>query len=136
VAQLRVSLACVVVATSLAACSGSDETVELTYPREASDETQIRAVVDLFNSAAADLDAAVLCRQVIAPSRRGESADACAESIGPAMEKAPKNWNAITNVSAIDVAADSATASGIQEGGSISLAFEREDGRWWMQVFD
>ncbi len=95
-------------------------------------------MVGYFNTAAADLDANLLCQEVIAPSARGESAETCAGNVGPAMQDSPENWNGneITGVSNLRVRRDSATASAVNEGARIQLTFEREADRWWMQVFD
>lgn len=98
-----------------------------------SDEAQIEAVVGYFNQAAEDLDGAILCEHVLAPSLTGEK---CAERVDKAMTKNPENWTPIGSVTKVEVQGSSASASGEQDGEPIELTFVRENDHWWMQVFD
>jgi hypothetical protein len=129
---------CVVVVVSALTLAGcwSDAEDAPSYPEGESDQVQIQAVVDSFNRAASDLDADVLCAEVIAPSRRGGTVDRCAERVDPAMDAAPENWSQISELREIRVRGQAATADGLQGGDRIPLVFQNEDDRWWMQVVD
>ena len=122
------------VALAVTACNSDDEPAS--YPSSADDTAQIRYVVDQFNQAADDLDGSHLCAEVIAPSARGGSVEECAEPIDGAMTEAPENWGQLTELEAIEVDDESATAEAVQEDAPITLTFTREDDRWWMQVSD
>jgi hypothetical protein len=122
---------------ALASGCGSSTEDRPPYPHDGTDLEQVEAVVALFNEAAADLDAEVLCGEVIAPSARGGSVSACADRIQPAMDDSPENWDApISDIGDLSIQGEKATAHGVQDGGEISLRFQREDDRWWMNVFD
>ncbi len=135
--QVSVLAAGLLAGLALSGC-GSDSSGGSQYPSGTSDRDQIEAVVGYFNTAAADLNADLLCQEVISPSARGVSAETCAENVGRAMHDAPENWSGgkITGISHLRVRGDSATATGVWGGARGSLTFEREAGRWWMQVFD
>lgn len=114
------------------------------YP-EGADEEQIQAVVGYFNTAAEELDAGVLCDEVIAPSAQEGSEGECSDIVGPSMEESPENWEPITDLVDVEISRDVASATGMQlrvdRSGmeaerEIPLEFVRESGRWWMVVFD
>jgi hypothetical protein len=124
-----------VVATLAIGC-GDDPPEAPAYPENGTDQEQIAAVIELFNAAASDLDAELLCEQVIPPSARPGSPVACAEPLAPAMEAAPENWGELTDPAPAEIHGDSASVDATQDGAPIALDFIRERGRWWMVVFD
>ncbi len=132
---MRRALAVGMVPAALAyvGCGGSDSSSP-----SGSDQAQIRQVVERFNAAARGFDATILCGEVLPPSSlHGQSVEACAQKLGPTMQNNPGDWKPITDVSKIDVHGNGATATVTKAVGQpFTATFIREDGRWYLQVFD
>ncbi|MGH2963972.1 MAG: hypothetical protein ACRDMH_01140 [Solirubrobacterales bacterium] len=102
-----------------------------------SDPYQIRQVVDRFNAAASGPDAEILCGEVLPPSSLHVPVDDCTQKLGPVMEQNPGDWRRITDISRIKVHGDRANATVAKAAGQpFEATFVREDGHWYMQVFD
>ncbi len=102
-----------------------------------SDPYQVRQAVDRFNAAARGPDAEILCGEVLPPSSLHVSTEDCAQKLGPVMRQNPQDWKPIAEVSHIKVHGNGATARLAKAGGQpFEATFVREDGHWYMQVFD
>jgi hypothetical protein len=118
---------------ALSGCGGGSDAPSAS----GSDPDQIRQVVDRFNAAASGPDAEILCGEVLPPSSLHATADECAQKLGQVMKQNPQDWKPITDVSHIKVEGDGATATVAKAVGQpFEATFAREDGHWYMQVFD
>jgi hypothetical protein len=122
-------------AFALGAC-GSDDSED--GEPVATDEEQITAVVDSYNAAVEDRDAGSLCREVVPRSSLGDQSESeCEATLGRALRKSPEGYRPLSELSDIEVSGDQATASATQENGApLSPRFLREEGRWWMSIYD
>jgi len=129
-----------VAAIAIGCGSGDDQPEEaiipppLDIPKE---KNKIRGAVDRFRIAAEDLDAELLCNDVLPPSSISEDLDRCETAIDGLMQDDPSNWQPYGTVRRIQIIGDDrAKARAIQGESKKTIRFAREDGRWYVEVFD
>ena len=119
------------------ACGSEDEepTAELTTT-SSSDRSKIRGAVDRFNIAARGLDGKLLCNDVLPPSSVGRDPERCETAIDTLMRQNPDHWEPYDTVRKIKVRPPTAKARGLQGESRTTIRFVKEDGRWFVEVFD
>jgi hypothetical protein len=98
--------------------------------------SEIRGAVDRFNIAAEGLDAELLCNDVLPPSSVSEEPERCEAAVDTLMRENPENWQPFGTVRKIRVQGEAARARGVQGESRAGIRFVREDGRWYVEVFD
>jgi hypothetical protein len=130
-------IASLLLAAALVSACGEAEPPD--YPVDASDEEQIRAVVEIANVAVENRDGYLMCREVLPRDgvRSQEDVDRCGEELTAAMEENPDDWpDSDLELSRVVVDGNYADARGTVDGETSHYDFVRQQGRWWMVVFD
>lgn len=126
----------VALAVVLIACGGEEEEPVLELePSAASSRGKIRGAVDRFNIAAEELDAKLLCNDVLPPSSIGDP-ERCETAIASLMRANPENWEPYGTVRKIRERGDVARARGVQGDSRTTINFVSEGDRWYVEVFD
>ncbi len=127
-------------------CGGDDvEPATELRPTSDEDKADIRGAVDRFNIAAGELDAKLLCNDVLPPSSVSEP-ERCEAAVEALMRENADNWQPYGTVRRIEVKGDGAKARGVQGESRKTIRFVREyavdeeseerAGRWYVEVFD
>ena len=134
--QLGVIAGLVTLAVILIACGGDEEEPALELePSAASNRSKIRGAVDRFNIAAEELDAKLLCNDVLPPSSIGDF-ERCEAAIESLMRSSPEDWQPYGTVRKIRERGDIARARGVQGDSRTTINFVNEGDRWYVEVFD
>ena len=114
-----------------------DEEIVVPIPDISKEKNKVRGAVDRFRIAAEELDAKLLCNDVLPPSSISEDLDRCEAAIDGLMQDDPSNWQPYGTVRRIQLIGDDrAKARAIQGESKKTIRFAREDGRWYVEVFD
>jgi hypothetical protein len=110
------------------------------YPDSGTDEEQITAVAERYETAADEADTLMLCRDVLPPSRLpGMSEGSCAQILDAQLQQALDSDfldGEDIEVRGVEVHQNSATARVIDGGEPSTFDFVSEEGRWYLEVFD
>ena len=96
---------------------------------------KIRGAVDRFNIAAEELDAKLLCNDVLPPSSIGDP-ERCEAAIESLMRTNPETWVPYGTPRKIRERGDIARARAVQGDSRTTINLVNEGDRWYVEVFD
>ena len=97
---------------------------------------KIRGAIDRFNLAAEGRDAELLCTDVLPPSSVTDEPERCEAAIDNLMRNSPDNFLQFGTPRKIEIVGNSAKARAVQGESRETIRLVREDGRWYIEVFD